>query len=84
MSQQMNQFHGPRPGFSGSDFVNRISLYSGAGPYSMVSALLYIERFRTKTPSLNFTSRSMQRLLIVAVMIAEKYREDINHPASTW
>jgi hypothetical protein len=84
MSQRQSRFHGPRPGFTGSQFVDRISLYSGAGPYSIISALLYIERLHTRTPSLHFTSRSMQRLLLVAVMIAEKYREDINYSANTW
>ena len=69
-------FEGDLPGFKASYYINRIAKYSGAGPYSCVTALVYLERFQRACPMLRFTSRSIQRLLLVAVMVAEKYLED--------
>ncbi len=69
-------FEGNLPKFNASYYINRIAKYSRAGPYTLVTALVYLERFQRACPLLRLTSRSVQRLLLVAVMVAEKYLED--------
>ena len=46
------------------------------GPCCLVAALLYLERARQLRPALRLTSHTLQRLLLVAMMLATKYLED--------
>ena len=72
----MCSFDGIRPVFKASFYVRRMADYGDAGPYSFVAALLYLDRLQKLSPVIRYNSRSMQRLLLVAVMTAEKYLED--------
>jgi hypothetical protein len=77
-------FEGPQPSFTASYYIKRIAEYSGAGPYSLVTALVYLERLQRACPDLRITSGCMQRLLLVAVMVAEKYLEDDPRNNAIW
>ena len=50
--------------------------HSKASPSCAVSALVYLERFSFRYPALLLTNRSLQRLVLVAVMTATKFLED--------
>ena len=70
-------FHSCRvPPISISDYVSRIQRYSKCSPECLVLALVYIDRFlrETKT-SLSFFNA--HRLILIAVMVAAKLRDDI-------
>jgi hypothetical protein len=47
-------------------------------------ALIYLDRIQTRAPGLFLTSRTMQRLLLVAIMIAAKFLDDFCRPNSYW
>ena len=71
-------------GLNVSEFVYHVALYSGAGLFSFVAALVYLDRYRCAAPETAFTLKSMRRLLLVAVMTAEKYYEDHNYNNAQW
>ena len=50
----------------------------------MVVALLYLRRFQERFPSLVLTSRTLQRLLLVAAMTATKFLEDVSLSNDAW
>jgi hypothetical protein len=58
--------------------------YSEASPCCMVVALLYLRRFQERFPSLVLTSRTLQRLLLVAAMTATKFLEDVSLSNDAW
>jgi hypothetical protein len=55
----------------------RIFKYSRASPCCLIVMLIYLDRFKSKCPSVTLTSTTMQRLLLVAAMTATKYLEDV-------
>mmetsp|Transcript_24004 Transcript_24004/g.50193 ORF Transcript_24004/g.50193 Transcript_24004/m.50193 type:complete len:221 (-) Transcript_24004:390-1052(-) len=59
-----------------SKYMQRIFKYSGASPCCFISALVYMERFKVAHPTVTLTSKTLQRLLLVPVMLATKYLED--------
>jgi hypothetical protein len=67
-----------------SEYIYRIAIYSGASPYSFVLSLLYIERFRRVTPEPTLESKGLKSLMLVAVMITEKFFEDSNYTNREW
>ena len=77
-------FRGNKPGFDASYYVKRISKYSGVHSSSFVVANIYLERMKTRFPSVLLTTRTLQRLLLVAVMIANKYLEDRSCLNTRW
>ena len=79
-----NQFSGRRVQFLASRYVERMCKYTGVSPCCFVVAVMYMERLRQRLPSLLLTSRTLQRLLIVAVMTASKFLEDFDLSNSTW
>ena len=62
--------------FTASHYLELISRYSGTSPCCIITALLYLERYKVKVPAIIMSSRTLQRLLLVSVMIATKYLED--------
>ena len=58
--------------------------YSGASPSCCIVAFLYLEKLKEHRPSLLLTSRTIQRLLLVATMLAAKYLEDVTVLNSRW
>ena len=79
-----SSFEGPQVAFEVSNYVRRLSKYSEASPYCFVVALIYLERFQARFPSLLLTSTTLQRLLLVVVMTATKYLEDESCQSSHW
>ena len=69
-------FDGPTPTYKASDFVKHLVSCSETGPFVLLAALLYMERLKAQHPGLFLSSSSMQRLVLVAVMTADKYLED--------
>ena len=69
-------FHGIDPTFTISYYVKRIAKYSGASPANLVVSLLYLKRIVHRRRNLRLTSNTIQRLLLVAIMIAAKYLDD--------
>uniref|UniRef100_A0A7S0M7S4 Cyclin n=1 Tax=Cryptomonas curvata TaxID=233186 RepID=A0A7S0M7S4_9CRYP len=70
-------FQGTRAGFDATYYLKRISTHCASSPYCMIAALIYLERLSQRRSSLRLTSKTIQRLLLVAVMTATKYLEDI-------
>mmetsp|Transcript_24005 Transcript_24005/g.50196 ORF Transcript_24005/g.50196 Transcript_24005/m.50196 type:complete len:303 (-) Transcript_24005:390-1298(-) len=69
-------FEGRQVGMKASKYMQRIFKYSGASPCCFISALVYMERFKVAHPTVTLTSKTLQRLLLVPVMLATKYLED--------
>ena len=84
LSRFAKLFRGEHSGFVASYFVGRISRYTEASSCCFVTALIYLERLQSLIPSLRLTSWTQQRLLLVAVMIAEKYLEDLGTSNRRW
>ena len=81
---QKSSFHGKAVAFKASYYIMRIAKYSGGSPCCCVVAVSYLERIKMKNPSIVLSSNTMQRLLLVAVMIATKYMEDITVDNARW
>ena len=80
----LQSFRGGKAGFNASYYVKRISKYSGSGSYCFIIAKIYLERLQKRYPSVVITSRTLQRLLLVAVMTATKYLEDCTFLNTRW
>ena len=81
---ESSPFRGRCCTFTAGYYVKRIAKYSGASPCCLVATLLYLERARQRRPALRLTSRTLQRLLLVASMTATKYLEDVSCLNSRW
>uniref|UniRef100_A0A7S0M7M0 Uncharacterized protein n=2 Tax=Cryptomonas curvata TaxID=233186 RepID=A0A7S0M7M0_9CRYP len=77
-------FQGPSRSFTASYYISRMSRYSRASPSCFIVALIYLDRFQRRVPCLRLTSRTLQRLLLVATMTATKYIEDVPRLNSRW
>jgi hypothetical protein len=77
-------FQGPSRSFTASYYISRMSRYSGAIPSCFIVALIYLDRFQRRVPCLRLTSRTLQRLLLVAAMTATKYIDDVPRLNSRW
>ena len=84
MSAEKGIFVGHHVTFKASYYIKRMFKYSGASPSCFVIAINYLERYRIIHPALVLTSRTIQRLLLVAVMSATKYLEDVPISNSRW
>ena len=80
----MTIFCGKSVCFKASYYITRMVKYSGGSPCCCVVAVSYLERIKMKNPSIVLSSNTMQRLLLVAVMIATKYMEDITVDNVRW
>lgn len=60
-------------------FLERISRYTRVGPAVYVVAYAYLDRLRLMNPGLRFHRGNAHRLVLVAVMVASKFVEDLNH-----
>ena len=77
-------FDGEPVSFKASYYTMRMVKYSGASPCCFIVALMYICRFRIRRPAVVLSSTTIQRLLLVAVMTASKYLEDITIDNARW
>jgi hypothetical protein len=77
-------FAGQSVEFKSSYYVNRILKYSKASPSSFIVALVYLERFQAEMPDASLTSKTLQRLFLVAVMTASKFLDDLSCGSQRW
>ena len=77
-------FSGKTVCFKASYYIMRMVKYSGGSPCCFVVAVSYLERIKMKNPSIILSSNTMQRLLLVAVMTANKYLEDTAVDNARW
>jgi hypothetical protein len=75
-SQSSRIFEGRSVHFTATYYLKRILKHSKASPSCSVTALIYLERFGFRHPALLLTNRTLQRLVLVAVMTATKFLED--------
>jgi hypothetical protein len=73
----VTKFHSARiPSITMPDYFKRIAKYSHCSAECHIIALIYIDR-HVKTREIPITFRNIHRLVIVAVMVAAKLRDDI-------
>jgi hypothetical protein len=77
-------YEGKRVSFKASYYLKCIANSSGVNPCCFVVAVMYLKRFNMSNPRVMLTSRTVQRLLLVAVMTAAKYLEDIYYLNTRW
>jgi hypothetical protein len=77
-------FHSSPRSFTASYYVRRMMRYSGASTSCLVVALIYLDRLQDRVPTLRLTSTTIQRLLLVVVMEATKFLEDVPRTNTTW
>jgi hypothetical protein len=70
--------------FGAAWYLERMFKYSRASPCCFAIAVIYLARFNARHPSLELTSRTIQRFLLVATMLATKFYEDNFFLNSTW
>jgi hypothetical protein len=80
----IDSFRKDKAAFDASYYVKRISRYSGSGPYCFILAKSYLDRIQKEHPLVVISNTTLQRLLLVAVMIATKYLEDCTVLNSRW
>jgi hypothetical protein len=74
---QLTLFHSSRmPTITMPDYFKRIGKYSACSPECHIIAIIYISRYTTAM-NVPLTFRNSHRLVIVAVMLAAKNRDDI-------
>jgi len=64
------------PPISIAEYLLRIGVYSNCSPESYIIAMVYIDRLLTLNCEINLTSLNVHRLVITAVLLAIKGRDD--------
>jgi len=67
-----------------SAYLKRIMKYGGCSPCCMVVGLVYLQRLKQRNPTVCLTSANMQRLLLVSVMVAAKFLDDLYYSNKHW
>ena len=70
--------------FKASYYIMRMVKYSGLSPSCFIAAVSYLERLKVRDPTIALSSQTLQRLLLVVVMIATKYLDDIAIDNARW
>jgi len=80
MHMSVTAFHySCTPSITIEDYIKRIWKYAGCSESCYVMALLLLERFAHRNPTIKITSNCIHRLLIASVMVATKFLEDIHY-----
>jgi hypothetical protein len=77
-------FYGKQALFKPSHLLKQILKYVNTNPACAVFALIYLEQLQQLEPTLVLNSRTLQRLLLVAMLTATKYLEDDIPSNSDW
>ncbi len=77
-------YEGKQVNFKTSYYIQRVAKYCGVSSSCFLVAVMYLERFKIINPEMVLTSRNEQRLLLVAVMTAAKYLEDVTILNKRW
>ena len=75
-SLRSSKFSGCVACFTPSFYVRRIINSTGASPSCILAALIYLERAQSRQPQLLLTLLTIQRLLLVAMLVAAKFLDD--------
>jgi len=67
-----------------ADYLDRIMRYGRCSPSCAVVALIYLQRVKTKITGACVTSRNLQRLLLVALLLANKFLDDLYFSNKHW
>lgn len=67
-----------------SEYLSRMMRYGKCSPSCAVVGLIYLQRIKQRTPSACVTSNNLQRLLLVAVLLANKYLDDLYYSNKHW
>jgi hypothetical protein len=67
-----------------SAYLSRMIRYGACSPSCAVVGLVYLQRLKTKEPTACVTSHNLQRLVLVAVMLANKYLDDLYYSNKHW
>ena len=82
---QLHAFEGERIcALSASEYLLRIMRYGKCSPSCAVVGLIYLQRIKAKVPSACVTSRNLQRLLLLALMLANKFLDDLYFSNKQW
>jgi energy-converting hydrogenase Eha subunit C len=82
---QLADFEGDRIcALPAADYLDRIMRYGRCSPSCAVVALIYLQRVKTKIPGACVTSRNLQRLLLVALLLANKFLDDLYFSNKHW
>ena len=84
ISTTKSLYEGTQVSFKASYYLQRMVKYSGASSCCYVVAVMYLERFKIINRAMVLTSGTVQRLLLVAVMTAAKYLEDVAILNTRW
>jgi len=79
-----SSFEGPRVEFKASQYLRRISYYGNVSPSCLVVGLIYLERLQEQCPKILLTPTTLRRLLLVVILAAAKYLEDVTYLNSYW
>ncbi len=79
-----SMYEGKRVSFKASYYLRRMAKYCEASSCCFVVAVMYLERFKIINTGVVLTSKTVQRLLLVAVMTATKYLEDVTFFNPRW
>ena len=67
-----------------SAYLSRMIRYGACSPSCAVIGLMYLQRLKTKEPTACVTSYNLQRLVLVAIMLANKYLDDLYYSNKHW
>ncbi len=82
---QLHAFEGARIcALPASEYLIRIMRYGKCSPSCAVVGLIYLQRIKAKVPSACVTSRNLQRLLLLALMLANKFLDDLYFSNKQW
>ena len=73
-------FEGAGMLLSASDYVQHILKYGEVSEYCFLVAIVYLDRLKHQEHSICLTSRTLHRLLLVAVLTAAKFLDDDTFP----
>mmetsp|Transcript_13290 Transcript_13290/g.32013 ORF Transcript_13290/g.32013 Transcript_13290/m.32013 type:complete len:539 (-) Transcript_13290:1100-2716(-) len=80
----LDAFNGTRLSCTIERYVTRILKYAQCSECNIVVAFLYLERIKRDYPQLDLSPTNLQRLLLVACMIASKFFDDIYYSNKHW
>lgn len=69
---------------SPSEYLSRMMRYGRCSPSCAVVGLMYLQTLKKTVPSACITSHNLQRLLLVAVMLANKFLDDLYFSNKHW
>jgi len=82
--EALEAFTGSRLSCTVERYVTRILKYTECSDCNIVLAFLFMERIRRDYPTLHLSPYNLQRLLLVACMVASKVFDDIYYSNRTW